>query len=165
MNASKTIEVDMPELYAKIRPEIKFAHEVYFMNEPAEVQKYALTEFCPREKLSPDQLKERLQVLDASLAAVQGIDYADLRVYIETLINCVNTNEENTTTLKWYFDLIGAESSNSYGFETYEPDEVPMMVRDEQRFRDTGRWVLFLSLISFISFIFTDTPDPMGSGY
>ena len=67
MNASKTIEVDMPELYAKIRPEIKFANEVYFMNEPAEVQKYATTVFCPREKLSPDQLKERLQILDASL--------------------------------------------------------------------------------------------------
>ena len=140
MNASKTIEVDMPELYAKIRPEIKFAHEVYFMNEPAEVPKYATTVFCPREKLSPDQLKERLQILDASLAAVQGMDYADLRVYIETLINCVNSDKENTSTLKWYFDLVESGGGTTYGFDTYEPDEVPMMVRDEQRFRDTGRY-------------------------
>ena len=70
------------------------------------------------------------------------MDYADLRVYIETLINCVNTEKENTSTLKWYFDLVESGGGTSYGFDTYEPDEVPMMVRDEQRFRDTGRWVV-----------------------
>lgn len=135
LNASKTIEIDMPELYAKIRPEVKFINEVFFMREAGEMQKFAVEVFCPREKISPDQLKERLQILDASLAAIQGMDYSDLRLFVESVIENVNTVSENDVEAKWYTALFAGAD---YGFDTYEPDELPTLLAVEQRFRDTG---------------------------
>ena len=110
-------------------------HEVFFLSDPAEVQKYAVQEFCPKAKISPDQLRERLMILDASLAAVQGMDYAELRLLVELLVDALSTAAEADVADKWYFDHF---KGGNYGFETYEPDEVPTLIASEQRIRDTG---------------------------
>ena len=64
----------------------------------------------------------------------QGIDYVRLRLYVQTLHRALCTQPEYSQTNKWYTDLF----IDGPGFETYEPDEVPLMVNLEQRVRDTG---------------------------
>ena len=43
---------------------------------------------------------------------------------------------------KWFFDYMDVDreggGGKGYGFETYEPDEVPTLIQYEQRIRDTG---------------------------
>ena len=38
-NASLSIQRDMPELYARIRPEIRFAHEAFFIQDESEIRR------------------------------------------------------------------------------------------------------------------------------
>eukprot|EP01041_Mallomonas_annulata_P008592 gene8592-17721_t len=52
---------------------------------------------------------------------------------IDTKSN-TNTNTDALKQDKWYLDFL----ANGYGFETYEPDVVPTLVKAEQRIRDTG---------------------------
>ena len=41
-NASLSIQRDMPELYAKIRPEVRFAHESFFIQDESEIRRYVM---------------------------------------------------------------------------------------------------------------------------
>ena len=41
-NASLSIQRDMPELYAKIRPEVRFAHESFFIQDESEIRRYVV---------------------------------------------------------------------------------------------------------------------------
>jgi hypothetical protein len=69
-NASAIIQNRMPELYKRVRPEIRFLSEIYFCTTEEELHAY-VKPFCARENISPDQLKERLRIYDATLAAIQ----------------------------------------------------------------------------------------------
>jgi hypothetical protein len=69
-NASAIIQNRMPELYKRVRPEIRFLSEIYFCTTEEELRAY-VKPFCARENISPDQLKERLRIYDATLAAIQ----------------------------------------------------------------------------------------------
>lgn len=133
LNASMKIKDTMPEFYSKIKAEVKVIHETYFLTEEEDIKNYILKEFCPRVRISVEDLKEKLKILDASLAAVQGVDYKKLRLRVRRIFETLCTEEEIALTDKWYKDYF----ANGYGFETYEPDVVPTLIRTQARFRET----------------------------
>jgi len=133
LNASNAIATTMPELLARVRPEVRLLHEVYFMTTEDCVE-YVQKVFCPKTGLSPDQVREKLRIYEASLAAVQGVDYINLRLLVQQIHRSLCSEEDLRNTDKWYFDFV----ADGYKFATYEPDEVPALLRYEQRLRDTG---------------------------
>ena len=133
LNASIMIETDSPELYKKVKPEVKIIHETYFINDKNEIKKYIQT-FCLRESITIDRLKESLKLYEASLAGIQDIDYIQLRLRVQQLYIILCNNDEINNMDKWYKDFL----ENGYGFDTYEPDEIPSIINAEQKLRETG---------------------------
>ncbi len=103
------------------------------MSDAEEVRRFVTQDFCPRHDVSVELLKERLRLYEASIAAIQGVNYVNLRLVIRTLIEMLATPAELAAMDRWYVDARG----DGWNFETYEPDEVPTMVRIEQRMRET----------------------------
>lgn len=134
LNASQSIQVNMPELYAKIRPEVQLMHETFFMDDSAEIKNFFLKDFCARVGMTPEQVKDRLKIYEASLAAIQGVDYITLRVRVQEIYRKICNEEELAKMDQWYFTY----KEKGYGFDTYEPNEIPKIVQYEQRIRDTG---------------------------
>jgi len=66
------IETDSPELYQKIKPEVKIIHETYFMSDDDEIKRYTTQTFCVREGITVDRLRESLKLYEAALAGIQG---------------------------------------------------------------------------------------------
>lgn len=91
-------------------------------------------EFCVKNKLSLDLLKERLKLLDATIAGIQGNDYIGLRHRVLAMHRLLCTTEELKIVDSWYFNHV----EKGYDFETYEPDEVPSIIRFEERIKDNG---------------------------
>lgn len=133
LNASLIIEKTMPAIYKKVRPEIKALHETFFIQTAEEKKRYTIEILCPRENISPDQLKESLRIFDASIAAVQGVNYIPLRLLAQQLLACICEKKEYDAYDKWFTDF----AATGYNFNTYEPDEIPTLVKIEQRIRDT----------------------------
>ena len=97
-------------------------------------------EFCPKQNISPDQLKERLRILEASIAAIQGTEYINLLLRVQDLSRFIASEEELQMLDSWYLEYMRQDSDFGFGFETYEPDEgkLPSLIENEQRLRDTG---------------------------
>lgn len=136
LNASMKIQNEMPRFFRMIRPEVRALHETYFMKDSGEMKKYILQTFCPANKVSPELIRENLKVLDACLASIEGLNYRRLRIRTRRLFEALCEPQDLFETDKWYMDFF----ENGYGFETYEPDpdDVPTIIRAEQRIRDTG---------------------------
>jgi len=92
-------------------------------------------EFCPSEGLSPKDMKLRLQMYLASLAAVQGVEYVSFRVEVQALLRRLSEPQEWVSAHRWFAAF---STSQTYSFETYEPDSIPLLVEAEQRLRDPG---------------------------
>ena len=80
------IETDSPELYKKVKPEVKIIHETYFMSDNDEIKRYTIQTFCVREGITVDRLKESLKLYEAALAGIQG----------------TTTTTTTTTTIHWH---------------------------------------------------------------
>ena len=61
------------------------------------------------------------------------MDYKKLRLRVRQIFESLCSEEEIAQTDKWYKDYF----ANGYGFETYEPDVVPTLIRTQARFRET----------------------------
>lgn len=129
-NASVAIEQRMPEAYEKIFPEIKALHETYDMSLQNK-KEFIVNNLCPREGVTVKEITSRLQILSNSLAAIQGMNYVSLRMTVDELISLLSDEDAHA----WYAKFLGSEG---HDFETYEPDEIPALVKIEQRLRDTG---------------------------
>lgn len=140
----------MPAYYSKVHPEVRFLHETYdLLNlvgseedgeaRPARaaLRNYALLNFCPKNSLPLPELLTRLRLLDATLAGIEDVDYVRLRLKVLAVTAALAEGEPEAADVAcdWYHRFIG---ESNYGFETYEPDEVPSIVQYEQRIRDTG---------------------------
>jgi hypothetical protein len=135
-NASLSIQFDMPELYSKIKPEIKILHETYFMEDLSseEIKNFIVKDFGPKNDITIGVLKEKLKILDSTLAAIEDMDYIRLRLRAQKLYMMLCDSNELEQMDKWYKDFV----NKGYDFETYEPDEVPTLIAAEQRIRETG---------------------------
>jgi len=132
-NATFQIVHEMPDLYNKVYPEVKFVIETLNL-ETRDILKFAEETFCPQHSINIDLLKERLRLYEVALSSVQGVNYTGLRLQVRVLLETLNTDIENQNLDKWYTDYHGS----GWRFDTYEPDHIPTMVRIEQRMRDTG---------------------------
>eukprot|EP01038_Epipyxis_sp_PR26KG_P011188 gene11188-15008_t len=138
-NASFAIQFKMPELYAKVRPEVKAMHETYFMADENVIKSYLQNDFCPRNNISMDQLKERLRIYEATVAAIaDGGEYTYLRNRIHSFHDLLCSNEEKKNLDNWYFDH---RDSVDGDFETYEENEIddyPLFIKYQDQVKDKG---------------------------
>ena len=133
-NASRLITEEIPELYAKVYPEVKLVNEAFYMSDTVQVRIFVEKEFCPRYNISLDQLKERLRLFETCLSSIQGVNYVNLRLVTRTLLEMLSSEDELQALDRWHLQRRG----DSWAFDTYEPDDIPTMVCIEQRMRDTG---------------------------
>lgn len=70
-----------------------------------------------------------------TLFCLQGVDYVNLRLSIQSLYYQLCSAAEAEATDHWYTQFMDSSAAH---FETYEPDVVPALLRYEQRLRDTG---------------------------
>mmetsp|Transcript_15263 Transcript_15263/g.20914 ORF Transcript_15263/g.20914 Transcript_15263/m.20914 type:complete len:691 (+) Transcript_15263:1-2073(+) len=135
LNASLTLQRSMPQLYSRVRPEVQLVHETFFMSEPQQIQDFFTGEFCPRVGLSPSEVKLRLKMYIASLAAIQGVEYVSFRMEVQSLFRKLCSDDEWLRADRWFADF---SAGGRYDFETYEPDSIPVIIDAEQRLRDPG---------------------------
>jgi hypothetical protein len=93
--------------------------------------------FLPRTGISLSDLKLRLRLYSACLAAVQGTDYIQFRLAVDRAFFSLCDEEEEDRIDAWYFDYL---DRTDFGFETYEPDadKIPYLLTVYQRLRETG---------------------------
>jgi len=68
------------------------------------------------------------------MVTVTDVDYIQLRLRVQHLHEILCTKDDVILTNKWYKDYL----EQGYGFDTYEPDEIPSIIKAEQRLRETG---------------------------
>ena len=143
----------MPVFYAKVNPEVRFLNEVYdlldLLGKPAgkdlaaamsaddTLRQFAILNFCPKNSIALPDLLVRLRLYDATLAGIEDVDYIRLRLRVQAVTEVLAQGESVAAdvTKSWYNRYL---SDDKYGFETYEPDEVPTLIQAEQRIRNTG---------------------------
>lgn len=137
-NASIAIQARNPEQYESMRPEVKVVQETYFLVAEMrydEAKAYILNDFLPKNNLELETFKQGLRYYEAALAAMHGIDYLELRLVVNKLHEILLDPAERARLDKWYADF---RESPQAQFDTYETDDVPMMLKSQQRMRDTG---------------------------
>ena len=140
LNASIELQNNQ-ELYNLVIPELKAVHETYFFlydNKLAEAKQYIQNQFCTRENISMGDLVQRLACFESSLAGVQGIDYIELRLMTSTLLEALERDAQDgimKSRIQWYSEHMNSAEAD---FQTYEAVNVPVMLKSEQRMRDTG---------------------------
>ena len=121
-----------------MRPEVRVVQETYFLVADMrydEAKAYILNDFLPKNNLDLETFKQDLRYFEAALAAMQGIDYIELRLVVNKLHEILLTPKEMEELDKWYTDF---RESPQAQFDTYEADDIPMMLKSQQRMRDTG---------------------------
>ena len=137
-NASIAIQARNPDQYNSMRPEVRVVQETYFLVADMrydEAKAYILNDFLPKNNLDLETFKQDLRYFEAALAAMQGIDYIELRLVVNKLHEILLTPKEMEELDKWYTDF---RESPQAQFDTYEADDIPMMLKSQQRMRDTG---------------------------
>jgi hypothetical protein len=99
-----------------------------------EIKNFIVKDFGPKNDITIGVLKEKLKILDSTLAAIEDMDYIRLRLRAQKLYMMLCDSNELEQMDKWYKDFV----NKGYDFETYEPDEVPTLIAAEQRIRETG---------------------------
>lgn len=131
LNASMQIEQNMPELYARIKPEVKVLYETYFMQDSTAIRDYITNKFCPNNGITLDSLKEKLKILESMVAALESQEYFMLGMRFQTIREAILTDKEKVAYRKWYDDL--KTPGKGWGFQTYQVDTIPGFVEYEQR--------------------------------
>ena len=137
-NATIAIQARMPEAYDAMLPEIKAVQDTFFLVAEGRfdaAKDYLVNEFMPNNQLEREDFMKGLRSFEAALAAMQGIDYIELRLMVNAIHELLCDPAELQARDKWYADF--REDPRSQ-FQTYETDEIPMMIKSEQRLRDTG---------------------------
>ena len=134
-NATEMIANTMPELYKKVNPEVKLIYEAYNMKDEAKIRDFVSNDFCPRNDISLPELKEKLRIYENCLGTIQGVNYINLRLVTRTVLDIISTEEEKQAYELWYRKFY---ENGGFDFETYEPDNVPTIIKTEQRMRETG---------------------------
>ena len=134
-NATEMIADTMPELYKKVNPEVKLIYEAYNMKDETKIRDFVTNDFCPRNDVSLPELKEKLRIYENCLGTIQGVNYVNLRLVTRTVLDIISTEDEKRGYELWYRKFY---ENGGFDFETYEPDEIPTIIRTEQRMRETG---------------------------
>jgi predicted metal-dependent HD superfamily phosphohydrolase len=139
MNATIAIQARAQERYQAMIPEVRAVQETFFMlaeGDFLQARAYVLENFLPRNGLDRTEFMIGLRAYEAALGAMQGIDYIELRLMVNKLHEILCDKGELQARDKWYGDF--REKDPRAQFETYETDEIPMMIKSDQRMRDTG---------------------------
>lgn len=137
-NATIAIQARMPEAYDAMLPEVKAVQETFFLVAEGRfdaAKDYIMNDFLPKNGLEKTAFMKGLRSYEAALGAMQGIDYIELRLMVNVIHELLCDGTEMKARDKWYADF---KESPKAQFQTYETDEIPMMIKSEQRLRDTG---------------------------
>lgn len=137
-NATIAIQARMPEAYETMVPEVKVVQETFFLVVEGRfdaAKDYIMNDFLPKNGLEKAAFMKGLRSYEAALAAMQGIDYIELRLMVNVIHELLCDGAEIMARDKWYAEFKEGPKSQ---FQTYETNEIPMMIKSEQRLRDTG---------------------------
>lgn len=71
--------VSTPELFDDLPPEVRFFEAATFIKGGTSLRQYMIEDFCPKEGITPEALREGMRRLEAQMANMQIDPYADLR--------------------------------------------------------------------------------------
>lgn len=110
--------VSTPELFDDLPPEVRFFEAATFIKGGTSLRQYMIEEFCPKEGITPEGLREGMRRLEAQLANMQIDPYADLKNVMSRLVDtmAVGTDDARDPYSNYLYNL--SRDSPGY-FQTY----------------------------------------------
>eukprot|EP00903_Cladosiphon_okamuranus_P005770 g5719.t2 len=116
------------KLMESLPPVIRFMDAALGLNSTTEVRKYALQEFCPKEKMSPEELRFRVRSFITGLDQLASKSYHQLQVATADVYECLvaGTPDEYCLFLNNWRDDVSKGDPDCLYFQPYrlETDEV-----------------------------------------
>jgi hypothetical protein len=110
--------VETPSLFDDLPPEVRFIEQALSIKGGTPLRRFVVEEFCPKENISPEGLREGLRRLIAQLENMQIDPYADITNILERLVKAmsVGTDDERNP----YQEYLANKNPNGPGnFQTY----------------------------------------------
>jgi len=112
------IFVETPELYGDFPPELRFLEESLTIKGGTALRKFMIEDFCPREEITPEGLREGMRRLQQQLQNMQMDPYADITNILDRLNSAMAVGSEDERDP--YESYIGSFDQKGPGFfQTY----------------------------------------------
>ena len=110
--------VETPELFDDLPPEIRFIESAFQMQGGTALRKFMIEEFCPKEGITPEALREGMRRLIAQLDNMQTDPYGDITNKLEQLEKAMSVGSDDERSP--YAPYILSKGKNGPGhFQTY----------------------------------------------
>merc|ERR1712048_313115 len=89
------IFVKTPELFDDLPPEIRFLEESLKVKGGTALRKYMIEDFCPKEGITPEGLREGMRRLYQQMANMQLDPYGDITNVMMKLISALSVGSDD----------------------------------------------------------------------
>lgn len=116
--------VSTGELYDDLPYEVRFVEDALRIKSGSELRRYIIEDFCPREKTTPEELREGVRRLHQQLENLQIDPYGDLANVVGRLAEAmaVGTDDARDPYLAYNANLGNDYDNNPGFFQTYTFD-------------------------------------------
>jgi hypothetical protein len=114
--------VETPELFDDLPPEIKFLEQALAIRGATPLRKFVIEDFCPKEGITPEALREGMRRLLVQLESMQVDPYADITNILERLIIAMSIGTPDGDRDAYAPYLLNKDPNGPGGFQTYTFD-------------------------------------------
>jgi hypothetical protein len=111
--------VETPELFDDLPPEIRFLEQALAIRGATPLRKFIIDDFCPKEGLTPEALREGMRRLLVQLENMQVDPYADITNILERLIIAMSIGTPDGDRDPYAPFLLNKDPNGPGGFQTY----------------------------------------------
>ena len=110
--------VSTPELFDDLPPEVRFFEAATFIKGGTSLRQFMIEEFCPKEGITPEGLREGMRRLEAQLANMQIDPYGDIKNVMSRLVDtmAIGTDDARDPYTSYLYNT--SRDSPGY-FQTY----------------------------------------------
>jgi hypothetical protein len=114
--------VETPELFDDLPPEIRFLEQALAIRGATPLRKFIIEDFCPKEGITPEALREGMRRLLVQLENMQVDPYADIANILERLIVAMSIGTPDGDRDPYAPYLLNKDPNGPGGFQTYTFD-------------------------------------------
>jgi hypothetical protein len=113
--------VNTPELFDDLPPEVRFVEKATFVKGGTALRQFMIDDFCPKEGITPEGLREGLRRFYVNMSYMQLDPYGDLTNVIERVIEAVSVGTEDARD-PYEVYLANMDKNGPGYFQTYTFD-------------------------------------------
>ena len=114
--------VETSDLFDDMPPEIRFLEQALAIRGSAPLRKFIIEDFCPKEGITPEALREGMRRLMVQLESMQVDPYADITNIVERLIIAMSIGSTDAERDPYAPYLLNKDPNGPGAFQTYTFD-------------------------------------------